>query len=222
MKEKKKGVRIGLGGLLMLAAMAISDRADVLLVYLLAALLHELGHLLAAKRMRIPLKGIELGFSGVRICVEKGLTGYADEFLMALWGPMASLLAAYAAFLLSLTAGISREQLLSSAAAFLESGLAAESGPAGIMGFFMLASLLQAYSNLLPVNGFDGGRLLFCALACFFDESRAERVTAILSALSAFVLWTAALYLMLRIAAGLAVYIFAACIFASAVQRTEK
>ncbi len=221
-KRKRRKLKLGLGGLLMLSAMAISDKGEVILLYLFAAILHELGHLLAAKKMKIPISHMEFGFSGVRICVNEGLTSYGDELLMAIWGPLASLIAAYGAFLLSRILGVSRKVLFESAAAFLNDGFMICDPIAGGFGFFILASLLQAFSNLLPVSGFDGGRVLFCTFAMLFDEKKAERISSLLSALSAFFLWTAALYLMLKVSSGVAIYIFAACIFASAVQRAGK
>jgi hypothetical protein len=41
------------------------------------------------------------------------------------------------------------------------------------------------------------------------------------SAVAAFVLWTVSLYLMLKISAGLGIYVFAACIFFTTLKGTE-
>jgi membrane-associated protease RseP (regulator of RpoE activity) len=92
----------------------------------------------------------------------------------------------------------------------------------GILGFFILSSLVQAVTNLMPVQSFDGGRILYCALARYVDSDTAERIVAAASALSAFVLWTVALYLMLRISSGLGIYVFAACIFAGMITEKER
>ena len=84
---------------------------------------------------------------------------------------------------------------------------------AGVFGFVALASLLQACINLLPVRTFDGGRIMYCFIALTLGERIAERVLDILSAFSAFILWVAALYLMLKISSGLGIYTFSACLF---------
>jgi hypothetical protein len=47
----------------MVAAMIISDRADIFLLYALSAFLHELGHISAAKLMKIEIKEIKFDFS---------------------------------------------------------------------------------------------------------------------------------------------------------------
>jgi membrane-associated protease RseP (regulator of RpoE activity) len=92
----------------------------------------------------------------------------------------------------------------------------------GILGFFVISSLMQASSNLLPIEGFDGGRVVYCLLAMAFGERAAEVTLDITSALVAFILWTVALYLMLKISAGLGVYVFALGIFASNVMKTQR
>ncbi|MBQ8408373.1 MAG: hypothetical protein IJY39_05855 [Clostridia bacterium] len=213
-----KKIKFGLGGLLMLSAMMISDSAAVLTIYLGAALLHELGHLAAARLLGIGIKEIRFDFSGVRICTEEGLTSYRQELLLSLAGPTVSLASAFAVMATNALWGGDLQSLLSGAGVFLSSP---QDGAGSPWGFFALSSLIQAISNLLPVESFDGGRALYCALASVADERVARAVLRVASALSAFLLWTVALYLMLRISAGLGIYVFASCIFALSVLRQD-
>ena len=76
--------------------------------------------------------------------------------------------------------------------------------------------------NLLPVRTFDGGRVTYCLSAILFGERRAENLLDVFSALSAFVLWTVSLYLMLKISSGLGVYVFSLCLFLSTFEKGNE
>lgn len=209
-----KRLKIGVGGALMLSAMLISDKFLVFAIYLFAALLHEAGHLLMAKARGIKIKEIKLDFSGARICVDERLTSYICEFWLAFAGPAVNFLASLITITACRFARISTAALFESAEVFMSSG---KWDIVGASGFFVLASLAQAIINLLPVKTFDGGRLLYCFISELWDEKKAEHILSVTSAISAFVLWTVALYLMLRISSGLGIYVFSAGIFASTV-----
>lgn len=206
-----KKIKIGIGGALMLSAMVISDKIWVFLTYLLAALIHEIGHLLAAKMLKIKVDEVKLDFSGARICVDERLTSYRDEFLLSLAGPFANIASIFLILTTYKIIGIQPMVLFDCADIFMMTG---DPEIQGMCGFFILSSFIQAFINLLPVKTFDGGRILYCALAGLFSEKVADRVLSSASLLSAFLLWTIALYLMLRISSGIGVYVFSACVFA--------
>ncbi len=199
----------------MLAATLISDSAKVLVIYMLAAFLHELGHLLAAKLQKIAVKEIKFGFSGVRIVTDERLTSYKNELILAVAGPMVNITVFFTVLMFFYPRG-GIEALFNAAEAFLS---LSETTVDGALGFLALSSLIQAIFNLMPVNTFDGGRILYCSIAQLADERIAAHVMSVTTAFSAFLLWTVALYLMLKVAAGLGIYVFAACIFASATGR---
>ena len=211
-----KKIKFGMGGILMLAAMLISDRAVIIGVYMLAAALHEIGHLLAAKLLKIEIKEIKFGFSGVRIVTDARLTSYKREMLLASAGPCVNLAVLCAVCIAFIWSGMSAVDVLEAG----ERLLLGEIGIWELSGFLALSSLVQAIMNLLPVTSFDGGRIIYCAVAEKFSQSAAERILDVTSALSAVVLWALALYLMLRISAGLGIFVFSACIFA--VSREER
>mgnify|MGYP003289927008 CR=1 FL=1 len=211
MGEKMKKIRFGLGGFLMISSMLVSDSAAVLGVYVLAAVFHEMGHLLAAKILQVEIKEIAFGFSGVRIITKDKLLSYKNEFCLAMAGPLASFAVFFSICVCFCIFGMSSEVIFESAESFLQCNLS----PWGALGFLAISSLIQAIINLLPVKTFDGGRMVYCVLAEAVSEYVADRVLMILSMFSAYLLWTVALYLMLRIGAGLGIYVFSACIFAS-------
>lgn len=213
--EIMKKIKFGIGGLLMLAATIVSDSARVIIVYMLAAFLHEMGHILAAKLMKIEIKEIKFGFFGVRIITDERLTSYKRELLLASAGPAVNI-AIFIALLLYFCVNGGEQRLFEAADVFLSGGAATYEG---YFAFFALSSLVQAIFNLMPVNTFDGGRILYCAVAESISERAAAYALSVTTALSAFVLWTAAMYLMLRVSSGLGIFVFAACIFASAPKK---
>lgn len=216
--DKMKKIKFGLGGLLMIAAMLISDSLRILGIYILAAILHELGHLFAAKSMKIEIKEIKFGFSGVRIVTDERLNSYKNEVMLAAAGPIVNImifLSVFAYFCLN-GGGMG---LFDIAEVFLSKS---EFTTDGALGFLALSSLIQAIFNLMPVNTFDGGRILYCLIAQIVNEHVADHVLSVTTAFSAFILWTVALYLMLKVAAGLGIYVFAACIFASMIGKEKN
>ena len=74
----------------------------------------------------------------------------------------------------------------------------------------------------MPVRTLDGGRMMHCVSSMLLGERRAENLLDIFSALSAFVLWTVALYLMLKISSGLGIYVFSVCLFLSTFERETR
>ena len=194
----------------MIGGMLISDSLAVLGIYLFAAFLHELGHLLAAKMLKIKVKEIKFGFSGVRIVTDERLTSYKNEIILAMSGPLVNIAIFCSVWAVFSLCGEGGEGMLFSLDAFL---LSSKLDKWGMLAFFALSSLIQAILNLLPVKTFDGGRILSCATAQFFGDRVSEWVLSVTSAFSALLLWILALYLMLRAGGGLGIYVFAACIF---------
>lgn len=198
-----------IGILIMLVAMVVSDKVYVFAVYAFAALTHEIGHLAAAKLMKIKVNEIKFDFSGVRICVDENLTPYRSEIILSAMGPFVNIVLASIVFFYSART-VAYNELISETEQFISTGYP---DMMGICGFFILSSCIQAAINLLPIKTFDGGRILYCILASFFDEKMAEKILSVTSAFFAFILWTISLYLMLKISSGLGVYVFSVCIF---------
>ncbi len=169
----------------MLAAAAIiifGEPSGIVCMTFLAAILHECGHLLAARALGLQPQSIEIGLSGARLRVSGGIHRFSTEWLLAAAGPLASLLLALVALpLWSLTP---TAQLFSVVSASL-----------GLL-------------NLLPVRSFDGGRMLSCTLEHFLSLPIAARLADIISFLCLFLLWAVAVYFLLRAADGLSLFCF--------------
>ena len=54
----KNKIKTAVGILMMITMMAISEKVNVFIVYIAAAILHEIGHLLTAKMLKIKIKQI--------------------------------------------------------------------------------------------------------------------------------------------------------------------
>ena len=213
-----KRLKIGVGAIFMLAAMILSDRGELLCLYFLSAILHELGHLVAAWRLRLGIREVRLDFSGIRISINEELSSYKSEMVLALAGPLVNLASVVICLVFLRSRGISAEALEGCIEGFFKEGSITLNGA---IGFFGICSLLQGTVNLLPVKTFDGGRVLYCSISSICSERVAERALDISSSFSAFVLWTVALYLMLKISSGLGIFVFAICIFCSTLKDTD-
>ena len=210
-------IRVKIGAILMLFAMIASDSVALLGIYFLSAALHECGHLLAARALKIEIKEIRFDFSGVRICTDDIITSYWHELFLAAAGPLVNLIAVTASVCVFSLCGVSLFGVVNSVVSFFEGELTF----LGAVGFFATSSLLQGSINLLPVNTLDGGRILFCASALFFGERCASATIKSTSFIAAFVLWTVALYMLLKVSSGLGIFVFAACIFLSTLKDTD-
>ncbi|MBQ4091308.1 MAG: hypothetical protein IJC64_03215, partial [Clostridia bacterium] len=94
-------IKVTWGAIMMLAISLLSERTDVFLLWGLCALLHEFGHLIAARARGIEIEEIRIDFFGARICTGEGAGSYADEFILCAAGPAvnAAILCAIGIFL---------------------------------------------------------------------------------------------------------------------------
>lgn len=119
-----------------LSVLLFFDRAHLLWYALLAAILHESGHLLCYLLWVHRLPALSFGFTGMWFHLEQNRLPRKKEALLLLAGPGANLAAA-------LVIGAVMQQ------------------HAALWGYFFLGeNLLIGLFNLLPVSFLDGGRLL--------------------------------------------------------------
>ncbi|MBO7303202.1 MAG: site-2 protease family protein, partial [Clostridia bacterium] len=154
-----------------------------------AALLHELGHLVSARLCSIPLRELKLGIFGAAIVTKDSLCSYKKEIILALAGPITNILTAVILLL------------------FFDS-------ENEILSYFISASFFLGILNLLPVYEFDGGRVIFSAIALCFSPKTALKVLKILSFIIIFSLWCLSVYLLLRLSASISLFVFSLALFA--------
>ena len=178
-------IRITPGALLLLGVMLFTGDS-IFFATLLAAALHECGHLLAARVLGIRLRLLELDIPGARLTLAGALPSYAAEGWLAAAGPFASFLLA---FCISPLNGAFFNALFASTLS---------------LGLF----------NLLPVADFDGGRVLAALLAPRLGQQVTNTVCLTASYLSIFFLFSLSATLLLRFGENLSLAVLCASLFA--------
>ncbi|MBE6702348.1 MAG: hypothetical protein E7585_02930 [Ruminococcaceae bacterium] len=171
-------------GAILLVLVLLFNKSSSFPATVLAATLHECGHLLAAKLLKIKLIRLELDLMGAKLYPAAQLPSYMAEGLLAAAGPAASLLLA----------------LVPPRSAFWATVHA--------------ATLSFALFNLLPIEGFDGGRMLHALLAAKKGEALAHRVLFVTSYLSLLHLFSLSACLLLRYGENATLAVLAASLFA--------
>lgn len=170
-----------------LGVMLLTDQAFICLVTLIAAALHELGHLLMARCLKIPTRCLRLELLGARIEVDGYLLSYGEEWLLCAAGPLVSLF--FSAIAAPFWSVFSTARI------------------------FSCVSLVLGLLNLLPIQSFDGGRMLACFLAVFLTPRSTYRCIRLISFFFLFLLWSTAVYFLLLAGDGLSLLCFSIGIF---------
>lgn len=124
---------------------------------LLAAVLHECGHLAAMRAFGIPVKRLDIEPMGALIAYDDSLCPLNASAWIAFAGAGANLLS------MTVTLPFARDVYVL---------------------FFALANGFLAILNLLPWEKLDGGKLLLCVLLTRFTADRSERICRVCSRLS--------------------------------------
>lgn len=188
-------LRVGAIPAALIAAEILLEPADIALPFILAAAIHELGHLVAARLLKISLRSLDIGPLGATIRVREGLISYKKEWLLCFAGPLFNLLSA-AAVALNLHGEFSR--------------------------LFCPISVMIALLNLLPLSGFDGGRMLAAAVGYAAGPSVAARTVSLTSFVTVVGLWLFSVYLLIRFGASLSLFVFTASVFYRIFIEKEK
>ena len=155
---------------------------------LLASILHECGHVLAAKYLQINLSQMKLDILGARLVTTGKLCSYPAMVVLCLSGPIVNL----CCFALTLP-------LMDKYVWFRE---------------FCVSSLSLGFVNLIPIEGFDGGRILQGILSAVFPLPTVERTCSILSFICLLVMWLLSVWLLLCTGSSLTLFVFSCCLFA--------
>ena len=158
------------------------------LALVLAAALHELGHIFAARLFDIPLGELRLGAFGAAITPKYGLTSYKKELALVIAGPLVNLASASVIFAYADTTD-------------------------SFLSLFGFASLFLGMLNLLPIDDLDGGRFLRCAMLLKYPPDKVTRMCSSISFLLVFSLWILSVYLLLRLSLSLSLFTFSLSLF---------
>ena len=161
------------------------------LSYFAAVIIHELGHVWAAKLFKIKIKEFKLSFLGARINVAEKLYSYKHEFILCAFGPMFNYFSALFIKILTIN-----NRLI-------------------WVDEFIISSVILGTLNLLPINGFDGGRMLKCLLLSIVPQNIARYIINTVSFMIITLLWLISVYFLLIYSTSLGIFIFSSSLFFS-------
>ena len=156
-----------------IAVLFMFDQTAMMGLSLLAAILHETGHVLMMKAMKCPAKSIALKPGAVVINTAKIQKSYKQDILISIAGPLTNFMAAVFCVLLM---------------NYLESPF--------ISSFFWINAALGTF-NLLPIHGLDGGRILQSILLQKMNANRTNITILILTIIIITVILSAGVLLFL-------------------------
>jgi stage IV sporulation protein FB len=156
---------------------------------IIAIIIHELSHILAAFLLNIRIKSFTLMPFGARIESARELS-YREELLFSAAGPLGGILSAL--LCLAFYRIFNDDHRLFSLA---------------------LTSLALSIFNLIPISPLDGGRMVKCALFMLLPFKKAAFIIALLSFVCLFAIWLFSAYTLLKIASGLSMLVFCSIFF---------
>ena len=184
-------LRIGILPALIFCIMLVFQPAGVVFPSLGGAVVHECGHLIAAVLLGIPLRSLDVGLFGASLRVRGSLISYPKEFLLCTAGPAMNFLSALVVV------------------AFSEyRGYYSECGE-----WFVSVSVMLGLLNLIPAEGFDGGRMLSVVLTSMLGPRISARILSVTTFLSIVILWMFSVYLLLRYGTSLSLFVFTLSLF---------
>lgn len=190
-KNAESILRIGILPALIFCIMMIFQPTGVVLPSLAGAVLHESGHMLAALVLKIPLRSLVIGTYGASLKVRGSLISYPSEFFLCAAGPAMNFLSALAA-----------------AAFSAHRGYYTECGE-----WFISVSLMLGLLNLIPAEGFDGGRMLSVVLSSLFGPLVSAKILTFSTFGSVILLWMVSIYLLIRYGTSLSLFVFTVSLF---------
>lgn len=182
--------------LLWLGYVLLSEPLGYALFLLSAILLHETGHIFAFLVLGEPLPILGGRGLGLLLTPKRQLLSYGREIFVCAAGPFFNLLAA-ASLLPALQSGGARE------AHFC----------------FFAFHIFTAFFNLLPIRGFDGGRILYAALALHFSPSFALRASDAFSLIFVLLFYFLGIYLCFEAEASFEILAFSFLLFGGEAKR---
>ena len=187
-----KKIKISILSILWIVVLLLSD-TPFILPLMCAVILHEFGHLLCAIILKIKIKSLELSILGAQIKTAKD-PSYIDELIFALGGPLIGLIGFAFTYKLSLN---------NLDLPFCQNFLFP----------FSILSLCLSIFNLIPLSSLDGGRILKCTLCLLFSLDVADKTLRITSFFTLLCLWLLSVYMMIKTANGVPMFIFCLIFF---------
>ena len=194
-----KILRLDYTSLLIPITLCLEEQFDYVLALLLAATVHECGHLLAARLLGISVLSMHVSVFGAHLQLSDPLISYKNEWLLCAAGPLFSGLLA----LVCLTCSSLLPQL-------------------PLLTSLGEISIVLGTVNLLPVGWLDGGRMLHAICYQLFTPIVARAIVQSVSFFFFLALWMSSVYLILRAGHSLSLFVFSFSLFLRFFQPKPK
>ena len=149
-----KNIKVTCGALITMSVILLLFDNLSLTAALFAVAVHELGHILALRIMKIPIKGAEVSSFGLNITYDGKYVPYIKDIIAAAAGPAFNFAAVF------ITAAANKGY---------------DSDTASVIIAFNAALCMF---NMLPISILDGGKILYCITAVLFGPTAAEFTAA--------------------------------------------
>ena len=193
----ERGVHASWSFFLLVLLAAVISPAEIVVSVLLAAALHECGHLLALRAYRVPVEGLRLSALGA-VLYARGARrlSYGRELIVTLAGCGMNIFCGVLTALLALR--------LSWVEGFVLAG----------------AHILLAAFNLLPIPPLDGARALYLIAAFFLGPLAGERIAAVTGLVCSLTLVSAGVYVTAETGGGALFLLASLALLFGAVRRS--
>ncbi len=158
---------------LFLVLFACFGRLDLFIVAYVVAILHEIGHLLAAKFFGYKIAGIKIAPFGVCLRLADNVSDSVHELLISLAGPFVNVI------------------LLASAAVLTYVNFS-------VPEVFFVSNFYMLFINFLPVMPLDGGRIIRAILKSEMSEKKAQKILKFISIPVVFILTVFGIVLLVK------------------------
>ena len=193
----ERGVHASWSFFLLVLLAAVISPAEIVVSVLLAAALHECGHLLTLRAYRVPVEGLRLSALGA-VLYARGARrlSYGRELIVTLAGCGMNIFCGVLTALLALR--------LSWVEGFVLAG----------------AHILLAAFNLLPIPPLDGARALYLIAAFFLGPLAGERIAAVTGLVCSLALAGAGVYVTAETGGGTLFLLASLALLFGAVRRS--
>ncbi len=197
MKHKKIKFKISFSGALFFSLIIIGDRSVFTVITLFSALAHELGHIIAARLSGAYITEITLYPFGADMKLDSRLRSYGKDFFISSAGVLCNL------FIVFLSLRISNEY---------------------IKNCFVLCNLTLILTNIMPIDGLDGGGMLRAFFAPVIGIERTDAVISALSFCTLLVMWGESVYILLVSNGSPSLFVIVCTLFTSLFlkRKTQK
>lgn len=157
----------GIPELVLLSLAFMLGDGDKYMSILVAALLHELGHMAAAALLGVKMRLCKAGMAGISLQYDFSLVSHGREAIVCLAGPVVGVVIFFLGY------------------------------KNGVASYFAGASLGLTVLNLLPISFLDGGCALTAILSVFLSPDKVWHIVRGLSFVFTILLWVLAIIMML-------------------------